>query len=329
MNKHLHSSIFVCLGLLLFLGCGTGIAGQSAPPLPLNPVAGDYTQEIVVNGLKRSYLVHVSVNYNNKKPIPVVIMFHGAGGTGQVAMKETGWDKKADQENFLAVFPDGTRPDPSKRARFRDNPQTWNDGSNRANVGATQRRIDDIAFVNALIDDLISRFSVDQHRIYATGFSNGSSMAFRVGRELSNRIAAIAPASGSDWLDKPSISRPISLLYITGTADSLNPMNGGEQKLLGRVIGKKPSVQEQIQKWVEMLGCPRSHQVIMDKDGVKGIAYGPCKEGSEVVYYTIEGMGHTWAGGKSVLPAFMVGATSDKINANDIIWEFFQKHPKK
>jgi poly(3-hydroxybutyrate) depolymerase len=89
MNKQLHISIFVWLGLLLFFGNGTSIAGQSAPPLPLNPVAGDYTQEIVVNGLKRSYLVYIPINYNNKKPIPVVIMFHGAGGTGPVAMKET------------------------------------------------------------------------------------------------------------------------------------------------------------------------------------------------------------------------------------------------
>jgi polyhydroxybutyrate depolymerase len=328
MNKHLHISVAIWLGLLLVLGCGTGIAGQSAPPLPLNPVAGDYTQEIVVNGLKRSYLIHVPVNFNARKPIPVIIMFHGGGGTGQVAMKETGWDKKADQEGFLAVFPDGSRPDPSKRARFRGNPQTWNDGSRRQIVGAAQRHVDDIAFVNALIDDLLSRFPIDQHRIYVTGFSNGSSMAFRIGRELSNRIAAIAPASGADWLDKPLVSRPISLLYITGTDDPLNPINGGEQKVLGHMIGTKPPVREEIDKWVAMLSCPTSYHVIRDNDGVRGIAYGPCREGSEVVYYTVEGMGHTWAGGKSMLPAFMVGATSDKIKANDLIWEFFLKHPK-
>jgi polyhydroxybutyrate depolymerase len=92
MFKHFIASITVLLGFLLLLGCGTGIAGQSAPPLPLNPVAGNYTYEIVVNGLKRSYLVHVPVNYNKKKPIPVVIMFHGGGGTGQIAMEKTGWD---------------------------------------------------------------------------------------------------------------------------------------------------------------------------------------------------------------------------------------------
>lgn len=243
-------------------------------------------------------------------------------------MQESKWDQKADKEGFFAVFPDGMRPDPSKRARFRDNPQSWNDGSNRKNVDATQRRVDDIAFVNAMLDDLISRFPVDQNRIYATGFSNGSSMAFRAGRELSTRIAAIASASGTDWLDTP-VSRPVSMLYITGTADTLNPIDGGDQTFLGRVVGKKPSVKAQIEKWTEMLGCPSTQQVIRNKDGVTSIAYGPCREDSEVVYYTIKGMGHTWAGGMSTLPEFMVGETSGKMMANDVIWEFFLKHPKK
>lgn len=326
MNRRLHFSIVIWLGLL-FLGCGTSIAARPAPPLPLDPKPGNYTRELTVNGLKRTYLVHVPTRHDNKQSIPIVIMFHGAGGTSQIAMQETKWNEKADREGFLAVFPDGTRPDPSKRARFRDNPQSWNDGSNRKNVDATQRKVDDSAFVNAMIDDLILHFPVDQNRIYATGFSNGSSMAFRIGRELSSRIAAIASASGTDWLDKP-VSRPVSMMYITGTADTLNPIEGGEQTLLGRVVGKKPSVQEQIQKWVEMLGCSHSQHVIRDKDGVKGIAYGPCREGSEVVYYTIKGMGHTWAGGMSTLAEFMVGDTSDKLIANDVIWEFFKRHPK-
>ncbi|MBF0476058.1 MAG: hypothetical protein HQK59_09535, partial [Deltaproteobacteria bacterium] len=167
-----------------------------------------------------------------------------------------GLSGKADQEKFLAVFPEGSRPNPLIRARFMGNPQTWNDGSNRSNVGATQRKVDDVGFVNALIDDLISRFRVDEHRIYATGFSNGASMVFRLGRELSRRLAAIAPVAGSDWMMQTMVARPISLLYITGDADPLNPINGGDMLLGWRVIGYKKPVREQIQRWVTMLGCP-------------------------------------------------------------------------
>ncbi|MBF0476059.1 MAG: hypothetical protein HQK59_09540 [Deltaproteobacteria bacterium] len=58
------------------------------------------------------------------------------------------------------------------------------------------------------------------------------------------------------------------------------------------------------------------------------MAYGPGKESSEVVWYTIEGMGHTWPGGTHFLPEKLIGKPSDKLKANDVIWEFFQKHPK-
>jgi polyhydroxybutyrate depolymerase len=183
--------------------------------------------------------------------------------------------------------------------------------------------------VNALLDEVMARYPVDRHRMYATGFSNGASMAFRVGRELAGRIAAIAPASGSDWLDQPSVSRPVPLLYITGTDDPLNPLEGGEQKLMRRTVGTKPPVDEQLGKWVTMLGCPPVPEVVRDSNGVRGVAYGPCREGSEVLYYTVEGMGHAWAGGKSTLPQWMVGKTSEKIKANDLIWDFFKRHVRK
>jgi polyhydroxybutyrate depolymerase len=243
-------------------------------------------------------------------------------------MTETGWTAKADQKRFLVVFPEGARSDPSRPARFTTNPQTWNDGSSRPIVGEAERKIDDVGFINALIDDMITRFKVDEHRIYATGFSNGASMTFHIGRELSERITAIAPVAGSDWLEQPMLGRPVALLYITGTADPLNPIEGGEITLGSRAAGKKPPVRAFIRKWAEMLGCPLQSDVVHSRNGVSSVAYGPCKEASEVVLYTVEGMGHTWPGGRSLLPERLVGKTSDKINANDVIWEFFQKHTR-
>ncbi|MBF0548966.1 MAG: hypothetical protein HQK60_00385 [Deltaproteobacteria bacterium] len=313
--------------MIILLGCLTGVTPAQSL-LPEEGTPGDHVFDIQAAGLKRQYIVHVPAGYDGQTSVPVVMMFHGAGGMAQTSMLETGLAGKADKETFLAVFPEGSRPKASIRPRFLGNPQTWNDGSNRSNVGATQRKVDDVGFVNALIDDLISRFRVDEHRIYATGFSNGASMVFRLGRQLSRRLAAIAPVAGSDWLGSTKIDRPISLLYITGTADPLNPINGGDMVLGWRVIGHKPPVREQIQRWVEMLGCPPAPKVIYDRDGVKGVAYSPGNAGSEVVWYTIERMGHVWPGGIHFLPEKLIGKPSDKIKANEVIWEFFRKHPK-
>ncbi len=317
------------VGILFGHGCATGTPGQEKPILPQGLTPGDHRFTITVDRLQRSYVVHVPESSDKKKCLPVVIMFHGGGGSAKSAMWKTGWAKKAGQEKFLAVFPEGTRADPSKPARFFVNPQTWNDGSNRNNVGAVKRKSADVDFVRKMIDDLSIRLKVDKRRIYATGFSNGASMAFQVGRKFSRKFAAIAPVAGNDWSTQTTIDHPVPVMYITGTADPLNPFDGGQIRIGPKTYGKKPPVRELIDKWVRLLGCPSGSRVVYDKDDVRGIAYSPCNKGSELVFYSIDEMGHTWPGGKNRLPERLVGKSSDSINATDVIWEFFQKHPKR
>ena len=91
------------------------------------------TQERTINvgALKRHYVLHVPASYTGQEPVPLVLMFHGAAGTAQAAIKTTGWVEKAEREGFLVVFPEGTRPDPDKPPLL-GNPQTWNDGSGQS-----------------------------------------------------------------------------------------------------------------------------------------------------------------------------------------------------
>jgi polyhydroxybutyrate depolymerase len=286
---------------------------------------GHRTLAIKVDALERRYVVHVPRGYNGDKHWPVVIMFHGGGGTAWGAMQDTGWVEKAEKEGFLAVFPEGTAPDPARAARFRDNPQTWNDGSRRPNVGAVLRGVDDVKFVSLMLADLKTRCTVDESRIYATGFSNGASMTFRLARELSPLIAAAAPVAGADWLDgKPQ--RPVPLLFMTGTADPLNPLAGGEIKIGQKAFGTKPSARETIEKWVQLHGAPGDGSVVHDKDGATGVAYGRAGGPARVVLYTIDGHGHHWPGRDSALPVWLAGKNTAKLNATDVIWEFFKQH---
>jgi polyhydroxybutyrate depolymerase len=285
---------------------------------------------IDVGELHRHYAVYVPRGYTGKTSVPVVIVLHGGGGTGRATNYETGWGAKADEAGFLAVFPDAMPPDPTRASHFRRNPQLWNDGSDRFYPGLEV--VDDVGFINAMLDDLLAKFTVDERRIFVTGFSNGASMTFRVGADLSKRIAAIAPVAGAFWLESPVLERPVPMLYITGTADPLNPLEGGVPRLAtgGKVSTKaKPPVRDSILKWSKAVGCPAMPRDRSEENGIRTEVYGPCRDGAEVVYLTVEGMGHTWAGGKSLLPEFMVGKRSDKINATDVIWRFFQTHTNK
>jgi polyhydroxybutyrate depolymerase len=328
IRKVIPATLSILMGTVILLACVKGNTRETESTKPKSMASCEYTFNLKAGGLERYYVVYVPESYDGKTPMPVVIMFHGGGGTAHEATRGTGWTEKADIEGFLAVFPEGTRENPSKPARFAGNPQTWNDGSQRG-IGAVERNVDDVMFVRQMIHDVCLRFTVDTHRIYATGFSNGASMTFRIGRELSGSLAAIAPVAGSDWSQSTKIDRPISVLYITGAADPLNPIEGGEICIGRKQFGNKPPVHDMIQKWVQLLDCPTNSRVVRQDAEVKGIAYGPGKDGSEVVFYTVERMGHTWPGGRTLLPEHLVGRSSDKLKATDVIWEFFQKHPMK
>ncbi|MBI5602028.1 MAG: hypothetical protein HY879_01590 [Deltaproteobacteria bacterium] len=292
---------------------------------------GSHSLAITVNGLDRTYIVHVPATYQPQRPSPLVIMLHGGGGTARAAMRETEWTMKAETEGLLAVFPNAMARDPAQPSSFVRNPQLWNDGSDRFYPG--QKPPDDVGFIAAMLDDLSTRFALDKRRVFVTGFSNGASMSFLVGAALSDRIAAIAPVAGALWFDPPLFKHPVSLCYITGTADPLNPIEGGVPKLAigvsDRIRAKpKPPVRDSILKWARALSCPAVPASLSEADGVRIETYSPGLGNAEVIYFAVAGLGHTWAGGRSFLPESLVGKTSNKIRATDVIWEFFRKHER-
>lgn len=327
-HQYIQNAMCALIVSLLLCFCSMGcFAGESlSRGTRLGP--GQHTLTLTVAGLERTYIVHVPPSYDSRRPLPLVVMLHGGGGTAKAAIWETGWTEKADRAGFLAVFPNAMSRDPSRRSSFATNPQLWNDGSDRFYPG--QKAPDDISFITALLDDLSTRFVVDKRRVFVTGFSNGASMSFLVGAQLSNRIAAIAPVAGACWFEPVMLKRPVPMLYITGNADPLNLIEGGVPKLAtgasDRVRAKpKPPVRESILKWAKALDCPMTPVSVSNVNGVRTETYGPGRNAAEVVYITVDGLGHTWAGGRSLLPESMVGGTSDTINATDVIWDFFQK----
>src|ERR1700679_3563436 len=174
---------------------------------------------ITAAGLSRTYVVHVPDGHDQKTPMPVVLALHGATMNGPMMAWFSGLNRKADEAGFIAVYPNGT----GNCSSF-----TWNDG-NCCGL-AVQNQVDDVAFINALLDDLMGSYHVDTRRIYATGISNGAVMAYRLASELSDPIAAIAPVSGSMGTEIRQLKRPVSVLHFHGTLDEYIPFLGGRGK---------------------------------------------------------------------------------------------------
>jgi polyhydroxybutyrate depolymerase len=289
---------------------------------------------LLVAGTSRRALVHLPKNAMGTAPLPLVLMLHGMGGTAENVIKETGWMAKADAEDFIVAFPEATRPDMNQPAKFGRNSPAWNDGSGRFQAG--KQDVPDVAFIAALLDHLEAKFAVDRQRIFVVGFSNGASMTFRVGAELSERIAAIAPVAGAFWLAEPKATRAIPMLYITGTNDKLNPMAGGlpsnaaGEKFKDAPEKPKPPVRESVTRWAQMIGCSPSPQSVSGTaDGITTEVYRGGRDGTEVIFTTIADQGHVWPGAASPLPEFMVGKATQRLMATDAVWEFFKAHPLK
>ena len=144
------------------------------------------TGSLDVGGLRRTYVVALPEQLKPGALVPLVILLHGAGGRGLVALQNYRWDTKAAAEGFIAVAPDAAPAFIGLAANFRTNPRYWNDGSDRG--PAQHRQVDDTAFIARLIDQLVGRYPIDTQRVYATGFSSGASMVHRIGIELADRL---------------------------------------------------------------------------------------------------------------------------------------------
>jgi polyhydroxybutyrate depolymerase len=157
---------------------------------------------IHVGGRDRTYTVRLPSSYTGTTPMPLVVAMHGGFGSGTQLENQSQLTVKAEEAGFIVVYPDGVASLLGIR--------TWNAGG--CCGYAMNQDIDDVGFINALLDTLIADYAIDTQRIYATGMSNGGFMSYRLACELANRIAAIAPVSASMTIAACQPVRPVPVI---------------------------------------------------------------------------------------------------------------------
>jgi polyhydroxybutyrate depolymerase len=289
---------------------------------------GQYEKVLIHDGIRRTYILYIPSQYDSQKAFPLVLLFHGGGGNATQALDSYGLVEKANKEGFILVAPNGT-------GRLKNRLFTWNVGFGFGY--AMRQNIDDIGFTRELIKEIEDTIRIDPQRIYATGISNGGIFCHFLAAELPDTIAAIAPVvatiGGKKSINEQYIlphqpNEAVSIIAFNGLLDEHIPYSGGlQKKSIGKPVWVK-SGQEMHSFWVKANHCTSIPHIEVNKqDEYKKITYDKGINDSEVIQYLIFNQGHAWPGGK--MPRIRADIPSKTVNATDLMWEFFQRHPKQ
>jgi polyhydroxybutyrate depolymerase len=179
---------------------------------------------IEAGGLKRTYTTYIPRAL--PKGTPLVLVMHGSGESGAQIRTGTGYgfERLADEHGFAVVYPDAYTFD-------------WNDCSKVGDFSVNGSSVDDVGFLDILVERLVTEIGIDRARVFATGVSAGGSMSIRLALEAPSRYRAVAAVAANVPAPENFKCRPagqsISVMIMNGTDDPLVPFAGGEVNLLG------------------------------------------------------------------------------------------------
>jgi polyhydroxybutyrate depolymerase len=262
----------------------------SAALLLVLPAIAQVNGTIIHDGITRNHITYVPSGYVPGNAVPLVFVMHGFTQSAEAIMNVTGFNDLAEDQGFIVAYPNGV-----------------NNGWNTSSPFPGGSTADDVGYIGALRDFLVTQYSIDTTRIYATGFSAGGYMSHKLGCESPKCFAAIASVSGTinngDVAGCAPQHTP-GVLQIHGTSDFVVSYNGSIFSGLG--------VQAVLDIWTGNLDCATPAVVTPYSSSVELQLYSPCNGGSVVAHYKIDGGGHTWP----------TGAT---FSATNVVWAFFQQ----
>jgi len=248
------------------------------------------------DGMTREALVVVPESYDPEAATPLVLNFHGFGGTARYHLEDADLREQAERSGGLLVMPQGSEMDGSPH---------WNPslpgGDNKSSV-------DDIGFVVALLDTVQRAYPYSSGRVSAVGYSNGGMMALGLACARSDLIASAGSVSGTMLSSSCDLSRPVSIITLHGTQDSVIAYDGS---------GDYQSAPDVAEYWRGENGADEAEPVTLSDGGTTIVhwAHEGGRAGSAVHHYRVDGGYHVW-----------LQFSADGQSANDRIWDFLTAH---
>lgn len=308
--------------LLALWGSDSGVAAPPARAAARSPTgcgarAAGGTLTLTVDGYRRTVIVHLPSTYSGSSKLALVLSMHGSGSTAAEHELFTGMDATADADKFIVAYPQGLITDGTG--------YDWNVPGEPLIGGRAvpAHAANDVAFLTKLVGILKGRYCINPARVYATGFSGGARIASQLACDSSTVFAAVAAVSGLRRPTPCPANRPVAIVAFHGTTDPVDPYGGHGQAYWTY------SVPQAAADWAEQDGCAKTAAVSKPDRGVTLTDYSRCHAGVSVELYTITGEGHEWPGGPALPSALtkLLGPQTTAIDANMVMWAFFQAHP--
>jgi polyhydroxybutyrate depolymerase len=273
---------------------------------------------IVVSGVRRSYRLFVPTGQSGKA-LPAFIIMHGSGSTAAQQENYSNFDAFAQAHGLVVMYPDGIE-------------KHWNDGRLIGHESIS----DDIGFMKAMLAEVIARGLIDPKRVYAAGISNGGFMAQHMACVMPEALAGIGVIAATQPADAECPSpRPMPAIFFHGTADKFVPYGGGPIAPQFGNRGTAISNAQAVGIWQRRNGCGAALRTqLPDKDANDSMPVTvetySCPPGRGLENVIVRGGGHTWPGAhQGVIATMILGPVTDSIDANDMMWTFFQSQAAK
>ena len=293
--------LFTLLAAVLLSSCGAPATPPQPPPLPevdapgpiYKATPGGISEEQAKLLNARPYRFRQPKGYDAARPAPLVLLLHGYGASGKLQDSYFRLSELAEAKTFLLATPDGT-PDP-------DTFRFWN--ATDACCNFFESKVDDVAYLNAIVDDVSAKFSVDKKRIFAIGHSNGGFMAHRLACDSAARFAAVVSFAGAVFKEpgKCNPSSPVAVLQVHGDQDAVIRYAGGSNSTHGQRFPEYPAAKDTVAFWAKANGCAETPAEVGPPLTLLGnssfadtsISRHPgCKEGGAAELWTIRGGAH-------------------------------------
>ena len=293
---------FILISIVtIFLSCRKG---------KTSPKTYRFNETMQVDGLTRNYTLNLPPDYYESSGFSLVIAMHGGGGSASQFETTSKLTEKANAAGFIVVYPEGTGVI-----------NTWNAGT--CCGASVSNNINDVKFISMLIDKLVGAYKINPKKVYATGHSNGGMMSYRLACELSNKIAAIAPNGSSMVVTQPcNPSRAVPVLHMHSKLDQNVVHTGGYGN--GISVVYCPPLDSVLNVWSLKNNCTTTGEVVVSNSNYTQKRWRNCTNNVTIDYYLTNDGGHGWPGGLPGGPNADIPSTS--INANDLLWSFFQQH---